>query len=376
METERIEVVLGDEGREAIYLARDEIKKGRLVAFATETVYGIAALARPEVIDRLNHAKGRGEDKHYTLHIADPQDIVRYVPRLDRRARKLIGQAWPGPVTIVFQLSSDGILALRDRVGPEAFEVLCEDGSLGVRCPDHPVARDLLAGVDAPVVAPSANVSGQPPATTGREAYERLAGRVDLVLDSDGWAGCQYGASSTVVRLSEAGYAILREGVVPADQIHQMCTLSVLFVCTGNTCRSPMAEVFCRRRISEKLNCDVDAVVGLGYKVGSAGVAAFAGQPASPPAVEACQESGLDLRRHRSTLADRHLLDAADVVLVLADEHRRRILEAYPYLAAKVQLLDERGDIPDPIGQNVDVYRSCLKRIQQAVNKRIDEMME
>ncbi len=358
-----------------IRTAARAIRDRRLVVFPTETVYGIAALASPDVIDRLDRAKGRAAEKRYTLHVADPGELASYIPRPDARARKLIRLGWPGPVTMVFPLSPDTREHMRHRLAQEAFDALCVGDSLGIRCPDHPVAHDLLAAVGGPVVAPSANVSGEPPATTAAEAHDRLAGRVDVVLDSDAWAPCRYAAGSTVVRLDRAGWKVLRAGAVPVERIREMCTLHILVVCTGNTCRSPIAEGFLRKRLSEKLNCDVDALEGVGYKVASAGVAAAAGQPASPEAVQVGHESGFDLRRHRSTPVDRGLLDQADVVLVLADGHRRQILEAYPHVAAKVQRLDEQGDVPDPIGCDVDVYRRCAEMIRRAVNKRMDEMI-
>jgi len=374
MKTQHIYVTNDPPGRRAVRRAAERLRRGRLIAFPTETVYGIAALARPDVLEQLDRTKQRPPHKPYTLHIAHPQDLPRYLPSPNLRIRKLMRQAWPGPLTVVFDLNDAQAHHLRSVLPPAAYDVLCPRNRLGVRCPDHPVAHDLLAAVDGPVVVPSANLSGQPPATTGPQAYESLAGRVDVVLDADAWAPCRFAVGSTVVHLKPDGCRILRRGAVPDDTVQRLCTLNILFVCTGNTCRSPMAEAICRKRLSEKIGCDIDALDAHGYKVGSAGIAAATGQPAGPNAVEAVRPWGLDLTRHRSRALDARLLEDADVILVMTEEHRRRILDIGPHLAAKLRRLNDQVDVADPIGGDLQTYRRCAETMLWAVNKHLDEM--
>ena len=148
-----------------------------------------------------------------------------------------------------------------------------------MRCPDHPAASMLLGAAGGPVVAPSANTSGRDPATTGDQVVAELAGRVDVVLDG---GPCKYGTNSTVARVGRGRVELLREGVYSQAQLQEMSQVTFLFVCTGNTCRSPMAEGLFRKHLAEKFGCGVDELEQMGYMVLSAGTMQMAGAPASP----------------------------------------------------------------------------------------------
>ena len=191
------------------------VAEGGLAAFPTETVYGLAAIASPEPLSRLDAVKSRDPDKRYSLHIAAPSDLGRYIPAVNARCRRLISRGWPGPITLVFTLSDTQLDHQRQILGDPWFSCLYRNDSLGVRCPANPVATQFLSAIPHPVVAPSANLSGRPPATTAAEALQSLDGLIDIVLDADNLpAGrCRYAQSSTVLRVTPAGFDILREGV-------------------------------------------------------------------------------------------------------------------------------------------------------------------
>ncbi len=183
----------------AIREAAAVLRRGGLVAFPTETVYGLAAnLEDPQAIQELYQVKQRPFEKKVTLHIADPSEIAQRGGLVTPLAEKLIEQFWPGPLTIVLRRS---------------------DGStLGFRMPDHPVALALLKAAGVPVVAPSANRSGNPPPRTGEAVLKDLADSIDLLLDAGPSA---VGVESTVVDLSGPTPAILRRGA-RAEQIEQV----------------------------------------------------------------------------------------------------------------------------------------------------------
>ncbi|UCE98862.1 MAG: L-threonylcarbamoyladenylate synthase, partial [Planctomycetota bacterium] len=138
---------------------------GGLVALPTETVYGIACRVKKDSLNKLNGLKGRRLDKFYTLHVGWPADVKKYVPTISLRAHKLIRNSWPGPLTIVFQLSPQDVRKQRSRLDKEVFKSLYKNNSIGIRCPDNSAALMLLQSTKNPVVAPSANITGQPPAT-------------------------------------------------------------------------------------------------------------------------------------------------------------------------------------------------------------------
>jgi len=348
------------------------IEKGGLVGIPTETVYGIACRVQGRSLRRLNRVKHRESEKYYTLHIAEPEQVERYVPVIGLRARKLIRRGWPGPLTIVFELNRQQIERQRAVVGRSLFEHLYKDGSIGVRCPDHGVASALLRAVRQPVVVPSANVSGRVPATTAGEVLERFSALIELVLDA---GPCRYGRCSTVVKVGGRRPEVLREGVYSAAEIRSMAQVQVLFVCTGNTCRSPMAEGVFRKFTAEKLNCSVDELGQMGYKILSAGIMDMPGFQASPEAVAACAARGIDISTHRSRKLTRQLVDGSDLIFAMSRIHCERIFALRPGAKAKCRLLAAGRVVPDPIGQGQKTYERCLDLIEESAAMRIGELV-
>ena len=371
METKVIKLNVNDIDASAIKVAAGIIDAGGLVAFPTETVYGIACRVSNDSFVRLGQLKGRPADKYYTLHIANPSDVLRYVPTMGLRAKKLIKNAWPGPLTIAFELDAKDIVRQKDKLSPEVFSNLYRDGSIGIRCPDNRVASMLLSQTTNPVVAPSANISGQPPAIEAAGVARQFEGQLDMVLDG---GPCKYAKSSTVARISQKGLEILRYGVYSESQLLEMAQVTILFVCTGNSCRSPMAEGIFKKHIAEKLGCPIDRLVEKGYTVTSAGTLGMIGFPASDEAVEACASKGVDISDHRSRALTIHLIEQSDLIFAMARGHRQAVLEMCPEVASRCSLLDD-GDTPDPVGQSQIIYDNCAERIDKAIMKRIDEMI-
>ena len=164
MQTKVIKIDSTNVDSEKIKEASSLIDGGGLVAFPTETVYGIACRVRNNTLSKLNSVKGRDSSKHYTLHISKKSEIVKYVPTIDLRAKKLIDKAWPGPLTLVFELGFKDIDKQKRILEKEFFKNLYKNNSIGIRCPDNVIASMLLHETNNPVIAPSANLSGQKPA--------------------------------------------------------------------------------------------------------------------------------------------------------------------------------------------------------------------
>jgi protein-tyrosine phosphatase len=358
--------------------AAELVDSGGLVAFPTETVYGIACRVQNDSLIRLGNLKGREPDgygsatgKYYTLHIGQKADVKKYVPVIGLKATKLIEKCWPGPLTVVFELDDEGIKNQRINLKKQVFEGLYKDNSIGIRCPDNPIAAILLQGTRSPVVAPSANLTGQPPAIAADEVLAQFSGQIEMILDA---GPCKYKKSSTVVKIGKNGLEILRDGAYSREDLEAMSMIKFFFVCTGNTCRSPMAEGIFRKYLAEKLQSTVDELDRIGYKVYSAGVIDMSGMPASPEAIAACTAKGIDIKAHKSRALSRQLIDESDFIFVMAEMHRERVIGLSPESADKCVLLAEK-DIPDPIGQPQEVYNACAEQIEEAVRRRIDELV-
>ncbi len=181
----------------AIAEAARVLRSGGLVAFPTETVYGLGAdVTNPKAIERLNQVKGRPPEKPYSLHLHSADQVRALVPSIPPMAHALMKRFWPGPLTLVLP-------------GPGGKTV-------GFRLPDHPIARAFLKACDVPVAAPSANRSGSPPPTDAQEVVAALNGSVDCLLDG---GPTQLGRESTVVEIIGDRVEIRREGAIPRDTI-------------------------------------------------------------------------------------------------------------------------------------------------------------
>lgn len=188
----------------AISHAVDVLKHGGLVAFPTDTVYGLAAMPfNGEYVEGLFSAKGRSNTRAIAILIGDYQDLDRIVDHFDETSRRLASCFWPGPLTLVVPKLASLPVALSP------------DGTIGIRMPDHPVALALLRAI-GPLAVTSANISGQDNANTAEEVFKQLGGRVHLILDGGRASG---GVPSTVINCSTEVISILRDGPITRKNI-------------------------------------------------------------------------------------------------------------------------------------------------------------
>lgn len=195
---------------ETVARAASLIRDGKLVAFPTETVYGLGADAGNEsAVAAVFAAKDRPRINPLIVHVTG-LELAETVAVFDDRARQLARAFWPGPLTLVLPRASDSGLSLLVSAGLD---------TVAVRVPDHPVARALLKASNRPVAAPSANPSGRISPTTAAHVVDSLGDRVSMVLDG---GPCPVGVESTVIDLSSGSPALLRPGGVPVEAIEKL----------------------------------------------------------------------------------------------------------------------------------------------------------
>lgn len=189
--------------------AAEVIRSGGLVAFPTETVYGLGGNALdPQAVQRIFLAKGRPANDPLIVHILNETWLEKVTTSLPPKSEVLVHRFWPGPLTLIFPRNS--------AIPPN---VTAGGNSVAVRAPSHPVAQALLAAADLPIAAPSANRFGHTSPTQAAHVFADLAGRIDLILDG---GECPIGLESTVLDLTKDPPEILRPGGIPREEIEQV----------------------------------------------------------------------------------------------------------------------------------------------------------
>jgi protein-tyrosine phosphatase len=232
------------------------------------------------------------------------------------------------------------------------------------------MVREILRLTPGPLVVTSAPRNGQP-LSYRAEALLSLSG-VDMVLD-DGPPAAP--GLSTVVRVDPKGWQVVRPGVVGTPEVARMAGTMILFVCTGNTCRSPMAEALCKKLLADRLRCLPDRLEEHGYVVLSAGVAAIDGMPAAANAIEVVSAMGGSLNRHASRKLTPDLVSHADWIVTMTQDHYDVLVSHIPEAASRTRLLRPDGkDVNDPVGLDRDTYRHTAREIEDNLQQLLDQL--
>jgi len=369
MTTQVLDVYDSDDPQKVIEIAVDTLQADQVVAFPTETVYGLgAAVNDVTAIEKIFEIKGRPESQVLTLAINDASALTAFAPDSSTLARRLARRCWPGPLTMVVDATAENSFV--QSLPEEVLPYIAPQGWVGLRVPSNEVLLTVLDKLQQPIALTSANKSGEADATTAQEVADQLGSELSLVIDG---GPTKIGTPSTVIKLDNDKITILRGGALDNHSLVELAQPEIVIICTGNTCRSPMTEALLKKKLADKLGCPI---ADLNIRVQSAGIAAAQGSPAALQAVQAMHEQGLDLNDHESQQLHYQTARDADLLLTLSNSHRRAIIGEWPEFEDKTFTIDpDGGDVADPYGAPVDVYHACAERISGLLDQRLPEIL-
>lgn len=368
-----------DERAQVIERAAKALQDGKVVVLPTDTLYGVFVRSDEngaQLLDEITtHALNEAEPR-FTLHLGDLDPIL---PLLDLRSgvsHRLVTLLLPGAARIVLNQPEFNIARVCEALGVPRG--LIDNGvSIAIRVPDHPIARSVIRKSGVATIARQLGASrwgiegnqgiDASMKSSSDDGHESIA-EPSVVID-DGPTLYKHG--STTVRIdSKGGFTVEPTGPISENEVLGLLHTRVLFVCTGNTCRSAMAHAIARSLVHQL------PPSGITISIDSAGVAAGDGYGASSQAVETLRERGIDLSSHQSKMVTPELIEQADVIYTMTPSHAQAVMQMGPTSVHKVFPLDASHPISDPIGHPVEVYRDVADQLERLIRQRLEEIVQ
>ncbi|MBY0585733.1 Sua5/YciO/YrdC/YwlC family protein [bacterium] len=348
---ERVDWTNADDPQDVVHQLVERLYEGHTVLFPTAATYALAAYAeRTEGTERIMLAR-RSDDWSPTLAVHDAEACLALAGAHSDAGRRIIERGLPGPLTLLLPPIDD-----EDLLPPETRAMVVHQNKLAVRVPAHEAIIETLRLLPEPMIL----MDGPPAASRPEAALEFFGNLVDILVD-DG--PTPFGKPTTVIEVTAPSIEIRREGVVPRGRVHRLASEIITFVCTGNTCRSPMAEALFRKLLADSLGVNPDALPDHGFIIQSAGLSAHDGASAADEAINTVKDQGGTLEDHVAQSLTHQMVHFSDRIYVMTRDHRSALVSHWPEASAKTALLGGRHDVADPIGGDQARYRQCAGQI-------------
>ncbi|AMV31980.1 Low molecular weight protein-tyrosine-phosphatase YwlE [Pirellula sp. SH-Sr6A] len=358
-----------EDPRDVVHLAVQAVAEGHIVAVPGDCSYLLVGSGMHEsAVDKLAEIAGQDKNQHgLTLMLRSSSELLDYFPDVSSSIRRFASKVWPGPITIDLADSQPNSL-LRCMKPDVVSKLMRPNKKLRTSQPYHPVFQQMGRLLAGPLVAAPATTQNGKLART----VESISSDLHAIAIHDGET-CEIGLP-TLVEFEKNVASITREGIVTADYLKSLSRITILFVCTGNTCRSPMAGALMNKKIQERF-ADLFPGEQVPIVAFSAGVSAYGGDPASPGAVHAIQKYGTNLDSHSSSQLSQEMVEQADLILTMGSRHKHAIVSQWPTIANKVHMISPTGsEITDPFGGPFDAYERCASQLDEYTNHWIEQL--
>ncbi len=325
----------------------------------TGNMFGIGCSAFNEkAVRKIDNLKKRTHKKGYIVLISEVDWLERYKIRYHPKLRRLFQQYWPGELSVILNDQADN------------FKFVSQNQKVAFRIPTSSFLREFIKKIDKPIISTSTNLSGEVPYENVKDILQEKSNWFDFAVIPSKYEELST-IPSTVIDCTKENIECIREGKILFSEIQNSYAKPlILFICTANICRSPMAEYYLRHLVEKN---------DLSYRIGSAGFF-DSGVMISENSRVVLDENGIDASKHVSTQINEQLIQDSWLVLTMTTQHKLYLLDYFPNSINKVFTLSEftdyNIDIDDPYGLDVYFYRETFKKIKDRIENLFDKLLK